>query len=1387
MKKLLSQLLILLVGSWVGHAATEIPLDPIYKANPAVIRPRGEVIGFCNPDTTQKALSCFFNFTQCPDNNMSFIRYDVDKKFSGRPEKLIWHIYANAGAAKTALTAWFVDSSDEIYLSRREVNWRGWKKVEFPVPANPAWPSGDKNNRIDLPLKLLGIAVDRTGDNQIGTVMLGNWSLLTDLSQGNPFVMNVELPQYIWGNEVIELKTVLHNYAKRDIGNVTAKINISDRYYSNKVVDKVIKFTGATAERAINKIKLDLPYGSYDVTVDLYDGNKLLDSYRAGLQRFLGDCGKMSPEVVAFEMRWSPVGGVWGFMDPELANRFGARWNRFEGPNWESLEKNQGYYDPTEVAKSAAEHIKFNTRPIVLQTLYAYPKFYDPKKLPEFAHGYGMAMKHTAAALKPYTSYFELGNEDNGHSKFMYTEVARNGAAAIRSQQPFATLSNSGTAGIDLSWVDFQRKRQLFDYLDAICVHPYTNNSTPSQEVSAEKSFILEKLEDINGQVDRMGGMKEIWTTEFGWPNSDAKGEIVRADLYLREMAVCDAAGMQLDGIYTFKRDYGVVDFPAGPAVNAYNIFRAGHRFVGLIVEGPVWTAVYEKGGEAFALVWTPDAATQPLKVDGKAYFDMFGNPLEKSAVKISQSPIFVKDVAPQILKQAVEENCKKKKQFALNCLKNTGATGWSQLAKIAPTDSKAIQNALTSWAGKNGKIIPADKAVVSRLLDWYLNASRLSGTTYTGGDTEKLREQLRQIVEKAHGLEVDVPGLRYLLNQLDRVIDERKLAEKDGKTNYAKSCQAQETTICKVAERFTRNEVPFQFAVFSAIYMKKGNELQEHITFVPGDYTHVQARVTSYSAKPQTVTVRPELPSGWTADPASLEVKVDANSCATADFRIKAGKSEKNISPIIRMVTSMEGKPDNITVFDDTEIVPAVKLEILPVGYNLNKEPLRVVVINQEGKKISGKVRLLQSGTAGNAIAEFDFINLRPFSRKMFAVKPAEIPETLHPDWSLNAEVLLSDGRRFSLPAKIDFTVAVEAPENIKIDADFKDWSTALPLKINREEYSFGSYGGAWSPGDCSADTWLMWDKKYLYFGAIVKDQTFNQQYEGDSMWKQDSIQIIFAANRNAKYREFTLAVTAAGPRVWDTANNNYLKGGIAAIKYDGKTCFYEVAIPWSTFDAEFLQTVKNGKILYAIAINDDDVIGSRHFMERFPETIIHGRELSKYAEVMFATPENSIKTDKVDPNQIMKEDFNRETPGQTPSAWKYLRNNLPENTMQVVKGKGIGNTTALRLENKVGSKPHHFTIMTLPLQGLKSGEKYLLEVQVKGMRGDSGSIVGMCSDNWGNCDFCYAKWTPSNEWQKVIMPFTAPMSGNYNVIVRNAEDISEMFIDDIRVLKQP
>lgn len=277
---------------------------------------------------------------------------------------------------------------------------------------------------------------------------------------------------------------------------------------------------------------------------------------------------------------------------------------------------------------------------------------------------------------------------------------------------------------------------------------------------------------------------------------------------------------------------------------------------------------------------------------------------------------------------------------------------------------------------------------------------------------------------------------------------------------------------------------------------------------------------------------VRPVLPEGWKAFPESRKVEVGPEEPVFADFQIECPPrpAERNL---LRLSVELPGRPAMVTGFNDLEVVPALTVEAEPVAGALPDTPLALVVRNRESAAVSGEA-VVNTPDGNQELARFKVPELAPYKDVTIPVKLAKITPEMAKEWRVAVRFKLDDGREFSVPADLDFVHATAAANPPKIDARLDEWSRALPLKINKAEYTRGSYGDGWTPEDCSAVSMLMWDRNCLYFAAEVKDQTFNQQFTGDSTWQQDSIQIIFADAEERKPFQINLALTPAGPQAW-------------------------------------------------------------------------------------------------------------------------------------------------------------------------------------------------------------------------------------------------------------
>ncbi|RKZ70774.1 MAG: hypothetical protein DRQ57_19515, partial [Gammaproteobacteria bacterium] len=383
MKRVMKMVAVLVLGICLGSAVataeeTRIEYGDIHKVKGGVSQAKGTVGGSITADPDNKAQDLRFDFRKCITDAHSYLRVHLAQKLPGKPSKISWRIKPERGE-NFVLRLWLTDPSGEMYLLGKKVDCNGeWQNIEFSLlNCGPAWVSGDKNHKMDLPVTLNGFFVDRQGENTTdGKILLGDWSVDTDLSQGSPFSMDVDLQKHFWGKSAAPvLKIDLRNHAARGIDSVYSTVKIVNRYDGKEILNRKLSYKSKDAKNAEIVKAIKLPFGSYEITTTLHDGDKELDSTRKLFQYFMGDCSKMSKSLLEYERDWSPVGGVWGAMSPELANQFGARWIRFEGRTWGNVETAHGVYDTTEIAEEVDKLNDNYVQSVVFQTLYQHPEF----------------------------------------------------------------------------------------------------------------------------------------------------------------------------------------------------------------------------------------------------------------------------------------------------------------------------------------------------------------------------------------------------------------------------------------------------------------------------------------------------------------------------------------------------------------------------------------------------------------------------------------------------------------------------------------------------------------------------------------------------------------------------------------------------------------------------------------------------------------------------------------------------------------------------------------------------------------------------------------------------------------------------------------------------
>jgi hypothetical protein len=208
-------------------------------------------------------------------------------------------------------------------------------------------------------------------------------------------------------------------------------------------------------------------------------------------------------------------------------------------------------------------------------------------------------------------------------------------------------------------------------------------------------------------------------------------------------------------------------------------------------------------------------------------------------------------------------------------------------------------------------------------------------------------------------------------------------------------------------------------------------------------------------------------------------------------------------------------------------------------------------------------------------------------------------------------------------------FVSVPKAGEPVKLDGSLDDpaWQRATPRKLDRaEQVRHLGATSKWSgPEDLSGEVRFLWDDKYLYVGAQVKDDVFRNEADGSAIWSGDGLQFLIDPARSqsekpGKY-DYAIGVGKSGPVAWCylTADGKAPAGEVKEIlvsvtpgKNGDRT--YELAIPWERL-APF-QPAKGANLGMAVILNEDDAPKRDGFMTWFGD--IQSKEVDAVGDLI-------------------------------------------------------------------------------------------------------------------------------------------------------------------------
>jgi hypothetical protein len=236
---------------------------------------------------------------------------------------------------------------------------------------------------------------------------------------------------------------------------------------------------------------------------------------------------------------------------------------------------------------------------------------------------------------------------------------------------------------------------------------------------------------------------------------------------------------------------------------------------------------------------------------------------------------------------------------------------------------------------------------------------------------------------------------------------------------------------------------------------------------------------------------------------------------------------------------------------------------------------------------------------------------------------------------YAVRASVSDHEGRFLEVERYIGgFARVARAAGSVTLDGVLNeaDWGRTSVQHIDQERqfYRFKKYPNCdWTGAkDLSGQVRFLWDAEYLYIGAQVTDDSYNNPGQDGSIWCQDGLQFLVDPARadvvkQGKY-DYIAAVGQKGPQAWCalSANTGLAPGGdvpeikVAARRAQDGTggITYEVAIPWARVTP--FQPAPGANLGLSLILNEDDGQGRDSFMGWFGG--VHSKQLDLVGDLI-------------------------------------------------------------------------------------------------------------------------------------------------------------------------
>ena len=220
---------------------------------------------------------------------------------------------------------------------------------------------------------------------------------------------------------------------------------------------------------------------------------------------------------------------------------------------------------------------------------------------------------------------------------------------------------------------------------------------------------------------------------------------------------------------------------------------------------------------------------------------------------------------------------------------------------------------------------------------------------------------------------------------------------------------------------------------------------------------------------------------------------------------------------------------------------------------------------------------------------------------------------------YTVEYDIVIDTGERYSFQSKVDFTVAGYAYEKPVIDGilDDGEWNLSTAMYADQADQIVAlmndwSWQGA---NDLSARSSVMWDEENMYLMAEVMDDV---HYQPNSItggtWNGDSMQFgvfygdesfLAIGQASTTFNEINLSLSPEGPGAYRTlSQDNFCEPGICtdaevAITRQGNRTVYELRMPWNSLLRPGDQPKEGDLLGYSFLFNENDGSGRCGWIE--------------------------------------------------------------------------------------------------------------------------------------------------------------------------------------------